>query len=130
MLERNPIGNDARRAKRERTLGPDSVCLLCGYSRPEGLRSVPRRRLLEAHHVLGRANDAAFTVLLCRNCHAEITEEYHAHGVSMAPPVSTPACVVASLKAQGIFIEALSHSRTRLAAELQQWLDEDSDDRP
>lgn len=120
MLERDPIGNDARRAKRERTLGPDSMCLLCGYARPDGLRSVPRR-LLEAHHVLGRANDAALTVLLCRNCHAEITEENQTHGVSMRPPVSTPARVVASLRALAILFRALSHSCARLADALQRW---------
>ena len=129
MLERDPIGNDARRAKRERTLGPDSVCLLCGYSRPEGLRFVPRR-LLEAHHVLGRANDAAFTVLLCRNCHAEITDENYGHRVSMAPPVSAPARVVASLRALAVFLPALSHCCARLAAELEQWRAENSADRP
>ncbi len=88
------------------------------------------RRLLEAHHVLGKTNDAALTVLLCRNCHAEITEENHAHGVSMRPPVSAPARVVASLRALAVFLRALSHSCARLAAELEQWWADNSADRP
>lgn len=129
MTEQDPIGNDARRAKRDRRLGPHKICVLCGYASLEGLRSVPGH-LLEAHHVVGRANDAGLTVLLCRNCHAEITEENQAHGVSMAPPVSTPARVVASLTALAIFLPALGRFCARLAEELQRWWDESSTDRP
>ncbi len=41
------------------------------------------RRFLEAHHVLGLANDPDLTLALCFNCHALITEWLHQAGVSM-----------------------------------------------
>ena len=118
MKEQDPIGNDHRRVKREDRLGPDRICIDCGYARPEGLRP-----LLEAHHVMGRANDPALTILLCRNCHAEITEDYRVHGVSMAPPVNALTRAIASLGALAIFFRGLSVSCARMADELQEWWD-------
>ena len=117
------MGNDARRGARQRRLGPDGICVLCGYDRPEGLVSV-HRSVLEEHHVVGRANDSELTVLLCRNCHAEITEEYRACGVSMAPPLSVIELAITSLRALAVFLSKLAHFCTRLAAELERELRE------
>jgi hypothetical protein len=65
MQQQRPIKNAARGAKRQRQLGPKAACLLCGES---------DSTLLEEHHVAGRNHDADFTVILCRNCHARLTE--------------------------------------------------------
>ena len=41
------------------------------------------RTLLEAHHLSGRKRDRELTVVLCRNCHGEITEELRRAGIPM-----------------------------------------------
>jgi hypothetical protein len=68
-VEFDPIQNDARTIRRQRRLGPDAACVLCGISTPAVLRRV-RRSLLQRHHVPGDAIDPDLTVLLCLNCHA------------------------------------------------------------
>lgn len=64
----------ARRGRRRRKLGRDAACVFCGERR---LVALLRKRVSihEEDHVLGRAHDAAFTVVLCRNCHAERGED-------------------------------------------------------
>src|SRR3989442_15856693 len=64
-MERDPIQNDIRRARRERRLGPGAVCLLCGETDSE---------VLIKHHILGRANDKYLIGDLCRNCHEKAHE--------------------------------------------------------
>lgn len=73
-MERDPAKNDRRRSRRERRLGSDAACILCGYSRRVALVSVDRA-FLEEHHLLGWVKDDALTACLCRNCHAEVTED-------------------------------------------------------
>ena len=102
-MEQDPIGNDARHTRRERRVGANATCLLCGYAKPEALFHVPGT-LLEEHHVGGRANDPRLTVSLCRNCHAEVTEDYKKHGVSMHTPGSVLEQVIASLQGLGAFL--------------------------
>lgn len=63
----------ARRARRSRMFGADACCRKCGYANPVALIQV-NRTLLEEHHLLGAANDDTARDLLCRNCHAELTE--------------------------------------------------------
>lgn len=48
------------------------VCIVCGYSAPEGLVKADRS-LLEDHHL--PALHVGPTVSLCRNCHAEQSEK-------------------------------------------------------
>jgi hypothetical protein len=79
MVERDPIGNDARDRRLAGKLGGESCCLLCGerelpalHLREVTLRRLPPR-LLSDHHLAGEANDPDATVRLCRNCHAKVT---------------------------------------------------------
>lgn len=74
----DPIRNAARQSARQRRLGPDAACALCGLA-----EQVPlvRRRRLEAHHAAGQGNDAQLTVTLCLNCHATATEHQRATGL-------------------------------------------------
>ncbi len=67
----------------QRLGSPHAICVLCGFDRPEALTLVRldlppdgiRRRLVERHHPLGKRAAPDFTVPLCRNCHAVITEQ-------------------------------------------------------
>jgi hypothetical protein len=47
-----------------------------------------RRTILEAHHIVGLANDVTATVILCRNCHAKVTEKQREFGASFEAPES------------------------------------------
>lgn len=92
----DPIATSGRRTRREQRFGPDAACARCGITTLETL--VPlRRRVLEAHHVCGRANDAALTVPVCRNCHAILTEGQQAAGVTFATPPTILHQIAAAL---------------------------------
>lgn len=70
------------RARRERMLGPDARCRLCGFADVTALQrdaegiicyecasAVAGRTTVEAHHPLGRANDPATTIGTPGNFH-------------------------------------------------------------
>ena len=82
MSRQDPIGDDVRKLRRERRLGAGAVCVLCGEENRAKLRRAGRS-LLEAHHPGGVANDALLTVILCRNCHAQLTEAGRDSGVEL-----------------------------------------------
>jgi hypothetical protein len=113
----DPIATETRRAKRERILGEDAVCVLCGLGTLASLTPVSRN-ILEAHHIVGRANDAALTVPLCRNCHAEITDGYRDAGVHLNRPPTLLHRVVAILRALGAMLMAVGQMCAKLAEEL------------
>jgi hypothetical protein len=102
----DPIANDARKARRERRLGPDAICLTCAET---DLRTL----IFDDHHIAGRANGDV-TARVCRNCHARAHEDLRDAGVNLAPPVTILDRVVAVLLAVGTFLAALG---TRLVAE-------------
>ncbi len=81
------VASIVRAARRQRRIGPDEKCLLCVYANPVALSRV-NRTLLDEHHVSGIANSEDLTVVLCRNCHAEVTEDLRQGGVSMKPPTT------------------------------------------
>lgn len=81
-MERHPLQNDVRRARRERWLGPETTCLLCIESAPEALIK---------HHILGRAKDKHLISSLCRNCHAKVHEVQR----------TSPEALIAQLKKRG-----------------------------
>ena len=56
--EKDPIANDARRAKRKQQLGESPICVLCGFHDFDALIPV-ERCIIEMHHVIGRVNDDA-----------------------------------------------------------------------
>lgn len=63
--------------KSQRLRADDPRCFNCGLLDVEALMRVPvaklPRRFLEHHHLAGRAA-SDFTVVLCRNCHAVLTD--------------------------------------------------------
>ena len=76
------IHKDSKRAERrerkyQRLGADDARCLNCGLLDVEALTRVPvrdlPRRFLEQHHLAGRAA-SDFTVVVCRNCHALLTD--------------------------------------------------------
>ena len=81
-MDADPARTAARHRRRIERLGTDCACALCGYRNPCAL-IVVSRTLLEAHHVFGRKRDWGSTVVLCRNCHAEITEDLMRSGIPM-----------------------------------------------
>lgn len=102
----DPLANEARRGRREQLLGENPACLLCGVANIDCLTPTPRS-ILEAHHVVGRENDATLTVPLCRNCHAEVTEGYRDAGVSLKRPPTLLHKLAAILRALGALLTAI-----------------------
>jgi hypothetical protein len=98
-------------------LGSDAACVLCGYQNPFALIAVPRT-LLEAHHIFGRKRDPKSTVKLCRNCHAEITEELRRAGVPMVREHDPRKRAAYALLGGGVFFRKYADSIEKLAREL------------
>ncbi|MFN8675492.1 MAG: hypothetical protein U0Z70_03850 [Thermomicrobiales bacterium] len=113
--------SDARRAQRSRTLGPNAACVLCGYRNPEALLQRPCA-LLEAHHVCARANDPELTVILCRNCHAEVTERQRIAGVSFGTPATLLHQLLAALVSLAVFLLDLGQRMQTWTVALQAFL--------
>ena len=118
--DRDPIASAVRQAKRSRRVGTDAACVLCGYHTPESLLPV-RRTLLERHHVAGCANDADLTVVVCRNCHGELTEALRDAGVSMKGPPNPVIATIQLLRGLAVLCDDLVHSCRRHADELEQY---------
>jgi hypothetical protein len=73
-MEKDPAGNDIRKARRSRRLPPNAICL-CGEDRPEAL---------ELHHPSGHANAPDLVVVRCKNCHAADGEAHRDAGVDLS----------------------------------------------
>jgi hypothetical protein len=127
----DPLANETRRAKREQLLGEDAACVMCGLANIDSLTLV-ERSLLEAHHLVGRANDGELTAPLCRNHHAEITEGYRDVGVPLNQPPTFLHRLAAILRALGRMLTAVGQKLSawaetlirlidRLDAELRSW---------
>jgi len=115
------INREVGRAKRERLLGENPVCVLYGYSNPNAL--LPGfRTLFESHHPFGRGNEAAVTVILCIRCHKEQTETIRDEGISMRKPPSFPETLVTILRCLKIFFRSLAEACGRWAEELANWI--------
>ena len=117
---RDPIASAVRQAKRAQRIGTDAACVRCGYRTLESLLRVDRT-LLERHHVAGRANDEDLTVVVCRNCHGELTEALRDAGVSMETPPNALITVVRMLRSLAVFFEALVRNLRRHADELERY---------
>jgi hypothetical protein len=120
----NPIAAAGRRAQSEHRFGDAPACLRCGISEPEALVPI-RRRLLEAHHICGRANDESLTVPVCRNCHAVLTEGQRSAGVTFELPPTLLHQLAAALLSLFAMLHELcergmqwAHAISNLATEL------------
>lgn len=109
MIERDPIGNDARRRRQVARLGTNPSCLLCSERDLDTLRPLPAP-LLEEHHIAGRANDPNAAVILCRNCHAKATAGMLRGGMQLAQEDgrSAPEKIVQFLHGLALFFEMLA----------------------
>ena len=72
----DPIGNDARKASRERRLCAGKSCFRCGESDDRVL-------VLHWHHPAGRTNAENLRVRLCLNCHARHHADLEDEGVDL-----------------------------------------------
>jgi hypothetical protein len=123
----DPIANDGRAQRRKHALGPDAACALCGERTPEALSRVGRT-ILEEHHGAGRANDPDLTVVLCRNCHARVTEDQRRLGVDLRHDLqrTVPELIEGALLSLAAFDRARAEAAARLARRLREhesWLD-------
>ena len=112
----DPIRSSGRR-RRRRTRLTHGVCLRCGEVDPMVLSEQPRLQF-EEHHLVGRVNDDATTVTLCRNCHAVLTEMNRDHDLSMECPPTLADRIVAILRQLALFLPALAALLDKLADRL------------
>jgi len=88
----NPIGNDARTARRARQLPADAACLTCGITNPVVLIAGGRTKpvsLVEEHHIAGWQVDNDLVAAQCLNCHAIRHEQLRSRGVNLRHPTLT-----------------------------------------
>src|SRR5712692_728683 len=116
----DPARTDARRARRRRRLGPGAACAVCGESDPLVL-TTSKRRIVQAHHVVGRRHDPDLTVVLCLNCHARATEALEQAGVSMQPAATLLEREIATHVSLAAFLRQLTDARLRQAARLERF---------
>ena len=127
-----PIRTARREALRKDRLGSNDFCLFCGYACLESLTQVTRRwleangisserleRLLEQHHVSGKAHDPDLVVTLCLNCHREITEGLSREDVSMHPQRKKHRLVALVLRSSALLFEHLATSYRKWASILE-----------
>jgi hypothetical protein len=115
----DPIGDDVRGLRRQRQLGPDAVCVICGETNPAVLLRV-RRSLLEQHHLGGEANDPELTVIVCRNHHAVVTEAGRVSGIELGRGAERSSLerLEAVLRGLADFFEMLGRALRHWAEEL------------
>jgi hypothetical protein len=132
VSDQRPICTAKRKVLREDRLGSDAFCLFCGYARLESLTHVTRKwleagkipkdwldRLLEEHHIFGKAHDHDATVTLCLNCHREITEGMAREGISMRPERNKHKLIALVLRGSAVLFESLATSYRRWASLLE-----------
>lgn len=105
-MEKKPIQDAERRARRERKLGENPVCNSCGNEDFWALIEAPEK-LLQEHHVAGRQHDAALTLCFCMNCHALLHEDQRKAGVSLKPTSTFPERLAEMLVAIGTLLKSL-----------------------
>jgi hypothetical protein len=110
-MEKDPIKNDKRRARRERNFGGEKSCGFCGHTQGDVLEQIEPEKFLEmiekarsglpiilckshvnalvgksvveAHHVATHANLPTLTFPLCGNHHAIESEAQRVAGIEM-----------------------------------------------
>lgn len=127
MKNNDPIATDARNAERLRNLGlGPHICLFCGIDDPlvliskslRWLKYHVNRSVLEKHHVLSRNHDPNFVVLLCRNCHARVTEGYLRAGIELHTEPNSRKRTAHMLRAGAVFLRQLADRNCQWADDL------------
>lgn len=108
-----------REGKHQRLGSPDPKCLNCGLLDVEALMAVSAgrlpRRLLEEHHLAGR-RASSFTVTLCRNCHAVLTDWQEDWDGRLRRPATEDERLAALLQGLADWLWALARSLAEVAA--------------
>ena len=86
------------------------------------MKGVPGH-LFEEHHIVGVKHDPELTILICRNCHAKVTEGLLRAGVSMRPEPDPVKRLVHMLDAQAVLFEKLTDAQKRWAEQLRNHLE-------
>jgi len=115
-----------RRQSKELRLGsPNPMCIICGCQRIEALLKIPAkqlpRQLFEKHHVAGRAA-GRLTVIVCRNCHALLTDWQEDWNPKLRHPRTPTECLAALLQGEADLDLARAQSHRDHAVHLQAWV--------
>lgn len=120
-MSKNAAKDAVRVAKRDARLGENAVCVFCGYANADALVPV-KRSIVEKHHVVGRAHEAAITVPVCRNCHAVLTEAVRRSGASMKEAPNLLERLVTMLEAVGTFFKMMGQAFLWWAEQLARFI--------
>ena len=109
MVEKDPIGGDARRRRRRRRVPPEAACSFCGVQNPEALVEAGLS-LIEGHHVVGEAHDPELRAWVCRNHHAMLHERLREVGLDLERDASPNVLerIVGIFRALGAFFAVLA----------------------
>ena len=94
------------------------MCVLCGEQNPAALTRVDRS-LLEDHHLAGRANDKTLVAIVCRNCHAGLSEAQRDSGIGLHHDAER-----VPLEQAEAVLRGLADFFEQLVKTLRQWADE------
>lgn len=112
-------------SKRQRLGSPDSRCLSCGCLDVEALFAVSVSELpgwfLEQHHLAGRAA-SDFTITLCRNCHALLTDWQEDWDERLRHPKTPVERLAALLQGLVDWLVQQAKKLTELAVRLHEWV--------
>lgn len=122
MDDADPIQNAVRTKRREKRVGEDAACLLCGHEELSALTDADRS-LLEDHHVAREANDGELTVPLCRNCHASVHEGIREIGQNRGEPETLLHRIYNILRILAEFFEEAAEACRRWARQLRQLIE-------
>jgi hypothetical protein len=114
-----------REAKRQHLGSSAPRCLSCGCLEVEALTAVPISALpgwfLEQNH-LAKRSGSDFTVTLCRNCHAVLTDWQEDWEPRLRDPHTAPERLAALLQGSVDWQLQLAKKHTEFAARQQMWV--------
>jgi hypothetical protein len=92
--------------------------VFCGEANPLSLSNA-NRSLLDEHHLAGEVNDRSLVVVVCRNCHAVLSETQRDSGVDLRRHDQRT-----SLERLEAVLRGLADFFEQLAASLRRWADD------
>ena len=108
--DKNPKRTARRGEKQRRRVPPGDVCCFCGEDDP---------RVLQQHHVMGRAHEPDVTVTSCLNDHAKATDGKLREEVPLSATDNVFDRVAAIFDALAAFFRFLAESLNRLAVQMR-----------
>jgi len=108
--DKNPKRTARREAKQRRRVPPGDVCVFCGEDDP---------RVLQEHHVMGRAHEPDLTVTSCLNDHAKATDGQFQEEAPLSATGNILDRVAAIFDVLAAFFRFLADSFNRLAGQVR-----------